>query len=69
MTPENFCYWLQGYFELNAVNGSNTLTDTQTKVIQEHLQKVFTTPKPITIDWSGTRPLPQYDLGTGIVTC
>jgi len=39
MTPENFCYWLQGFFELNQ-NG--TVTEEQYKKILKHLELVFT---------------------------
>ena len=38
MTPENFCYWLQGYFE---ISGKNELTEDQIAVIQIHLGYVF----------------------------
>lgn len=38
MTPENFCYWLQGYMELTAPGMINS---DQRKVIEEHLKLVF----------------------------
>jgi len=38
MTPENFCYWLQGYFE---ISDSKELTEKQINVIQSHLHLVF----------------------------
>lgn len=38
MTPRDFCYWLQGHFELNG----NNLTPQQIVVIREHLDLVFT---------------------------
>jgi hypothetical protein len=41
MTPENFCYWLQGYFEINAVYLTQGLDAAQTEMIREHLQLVF----------------------------
>ncbi len=37
MTPEQFCYWLQGYAELN----QDAPTPEQWKAIKEHLQTVF----------------------------
>ncbi|MBU0860269.1 MAG: hypothetical protein KKC02_09060 [Gammaproteobacteria bacterium] len=37
MTPENFCYWLQGFNELNG----QVPTDDQWKSITEHLELVF----------------------------
>lgn len=44
MTPENFCYWLQGFFEIKKViPGTNTISisDEQSKMIEEHLKMVF----------------------------
>lgn len=46
MTPENFCYWLQGLFELSEIdankrNVNNTLSVEQVKCIREHLEYVF----------------------------
>lgn len=38
MTPENFCYWLQGYYE---INGGGPLTKEQSAVIMDHLELVF----------------------------
>lgn len=38
MTPENFCYWLQGYFELV---GPKTLDEKETKIVNDHLNLVF----------------------------
>jgi len=38
MTPENFCYWLQGYIELS---NCKSLTPEQTQMISNHLQLVF----------------------------
>lgn len=38
MTSQEFCYWLQGYFELST---SPAITPEQAKVIKEHLQLVF----------------------------
>jgi len=37
MTPENFCYWLQGFSELNG----QAPTEDQWKSIAEHLELVF----------------------------
>ena len=39
MTPEQFCFWLHGFFELA---GSTALTPAQSKMICEHLDLVFT---------------------------
>ena len=38
MTPENFCYWLQGFMEVQA---PTNLNEQQIAVIQEHLNLVF----------------------------
>lgn len=38
MTSRDFCYWLQGYFELGLVT---SLSETQVKVIRNHLAMVF----------------------------
>ncbi len=37
MTSRDFCFWLQGYFEL----GNKTLTGEQVEMIQDHLNLVF----------------------------
>lgn len=43
MTPENFCYWLQGYFELQEeMKDGRGLGAGQAQTIQKHLQLVFT---------------------------
>lgn len=38
MTPEQFCYWLNGHFDLA---GDNKLSEEQVKVIRDHLDMVF----------------------------
>lgn len=38
MTSREFCYWLQGHFELNK---PTTLDAEQTELIRKHLQLVF----------------------------
>lgn len=38
MTPTDFCYWLQGYFELSR---AESMTDGQLKIVKEHLALVF----------------------------
>ena len=54
MSPENFCYWLQGYFEI-AESGEQleSLDEDQIQVIQEHLALVLnkvTGPKDVGSD-------------------
>ncbi len=39
MKPEQFCYWLQGFFELNG--NTNTLSPSQIRAIENHLGLVF----------------------------
>lgn len=45
MTSRDFCYWLQGYFELCDLNlnaePSLVLTKDQVKVMRNHLNMVF----------------------------
>lgn len=38
MTPEQFCYWLQGYFELEK---PKTINFARMALINRHLQTVF----------------------------
>ena len=59
MTPTEFCYWLQGYFELadseEEVPAERELTSHQVKSIQNHLALVF----EHSIDPSYTEDLPR----------
>lgn len=42
MTSEQFCYWLQGYFELQKIeHGDICITPKAIKAIDDHLQTVF----------------------------
>lgn len=42
MTSRDFCYWLQGYFEIaRKANGRRTIQDDQVAVIEQHLSLVF----------------------------
>lgn len=43
MTPANFCYWLQGFFEVTENSDSKEikLTEKQINVIRAHLNLVF----------------------------
>lgn len=38
MTSVDFCFWLQGFFELS---GTDTVTDEQVKIIKNHLNLTF----------------------------
>lgn len=45
MTSRDFCYWLQGYFELNDLvsnkPGEDPITPKQADMIRKHLAMVF----------------------------
>lgn len=43
MTPENFVYWINGFFE---ISGSKTLTEEQVQVVKDHLNLVLTKKTP-----------------------
>ena len=38
MNTIDFCFWLQGYFE---INGKNDITQEQAEIIKKHLNLVF----------------------------
>lgn len=42
MTSRDFCYWLQGYFEITQADSQViAITEDQVKMIQKHLSMVF----------------------------
>lgn len=44
MTSRDFCYWLQGFFEVDQagqLEGNQILTEPQVEVIKKHLNMVF----------------------------
>lgn len=42
MTSRDFCYWLQGYFEVVTADSTDIpMTDKQVQMIQKHLALVF----------------------------
>jgi hypothetical protein len=43
MSPENFVYWLNGFFE---ISGSKALTEEQVQVLKDHLKLVLTKKTP-----------------------
>lgn len=45
MTPSEFCYWLQGQFELNEAGATpvKAFNEEQTRCIKDHLGYVFET--------------------------
>lgn len=67
MIPEQFAYWLQGFFELQETEGkAPEVTPEQAKMIREHLKTVFckVTPGPAVsgIDFDA----PSVFLGPGM---
>ena len=47
MTPEQFCYWLQGFFEISNVDSPNSnITPERELVIRDHLKLVFAKETP-----------------------
>ena len=62
MSPENFCFWLQGYFE---IGGGDTLSPNQVQVVKDHLGLVFKKETPdrnIKPGWNAP-PYPGQDGG------
>jgi len=67
MTPENFCYWLQGIFEMQNAGLSEadkryTLTDHQVKMVAQHLEYVFKpkqSPQPMPFTTTLSTELPD----------
>jgi len=58
MTPENFCYWLQGGLELmQAINPNFSLDANAKTCIQDHLNLVFKKKTPDRIQDLVARPL------------
>jgi len=41
MTSRDFCYWLQGFFELTIDDGDISVSKEQAKMIRNHLNLVF----------------------------
>jgi len=81
MTTRDFCFWLQGFFEINGED--RALTVEQAKMVKAHLDSVFQhgvksgdvaspvapTNIPNTVPWryTGTSPMPFE--GGGQVVC
>lgn len=60
MTPQEFCYWLQGFFEING--NVESITKEQAKIIQQHLKLVFKKDSlNIDINKLPFIPCPEYD--------
>jgi hypothetical protein len=41
MTSRDFCYWLQGYFEISQGTGHDAIDGAQVEIIRKHLALVF----------------------------
>ena len=54
MTTDNFCYWLQGFFEMT---DTDKLTKKQIGIIKDHLKLVFDKQTP-NYDSAGTLTVP-----------
>lgn len=57
MTERDFCYWLQGFIELN---GADALSEKQVKIIQEHLHLVLNKVTFTTLDVKTILDLPTH---------
>jgi hypothetical protein len=57
MTERDFCYWLQGFIELN---GIEALSKEQVKIIQEHLQLVLNKVTFTTLDANTVLDIPTH---------
>lgn len=62
MTPENFVYWLQGYFEIS--DGCNPLMRVpgllggdQIQIIRDHLKLVLEKKTPVRLPYSFSPPV------------
>lgn len=63
MTPEQFCYWLQGYAEINGL----TPSETEWEIVKDHLKTVFTKITPNYTPLPFTSPL--FPNGLPEITC
>lgn len=41
MKTTEFCYWLQGYFEIHGEGGKLSMNEKQVQIIRNHLNLVF----------------------------
>jgi hypothetical protein len=53
MTPENFCYWLQGFFE---IQNPSQISESQIQEIKNHLALVFNKVTPMQTDGGTYNP-------------
>ncbi|MHA2309821.1 MAG: hypothetical protein ACXABJ_11125 [Candidatus Heimdallarchaeaceae archaeon] len=63
MEAQDFCYWLQGWFELNkTIDHREGASPTTIKMIEEHLQLVFNkvTSEPVQEKVEYPTPMPTF---------
>jgi hypothetical protein len=58
MSPEQFTYWLNGFFE---ISDTNNLSEKQVQIIRDHLNLVF---NKVTPESMGYKPLDTRFTGT-----
>lgn len=58
MTPEQFCYWLQGFLEMR--DSDDIIPCEQVKMVREHLRTVFGKVTP-ELSPSASRQLSLFD--------
>lgn len=57
LTPEQFCYWLKGFVEMNP---EAMITHTQWLILKDHLNQVFKKETPLRISTLG-EVMKEYD--------
>ena len=68
MTPENFCYWLQGFIEMSGlhIDCPISITPRQVEIIKDHLKLVFEKKTPDIIAPNNIQQNPEQPL---VFTC
>lgn len=75
MRAENFCYWLQGFFEIQDAGAAErssealkgrSLSEKQVEIIRKHLSLVFTDVLGTHEDRSQSKDAPDLTVGGGI---
>lgn len=74
MTPREFCYWLQGFFEIKGqLKGDikEPLTPQQVTMIRDHLQYVFThmSTEEVAKALAALQPASPFKIDPFTVTC
>jgi hypothetical protein len=59
MNPQEFAYWLKGFFELT---DQKALNETQVQIIKEHLDLVFDKKTITSMGFSGTCGISEVSL-------